>query len=613
MLMPYNGMRGNRGYLTEEEKKDTPKISVTFLKRVFSYLMPYRGYLILSLAAIAVSSLFGILPTIITGKIIDEGLLKGDLNRLVMLLLISLLVLIISNLIGVLESYLNVLIAENITSDMRSRMYKHLQKLSQRFFTGTKQGDILTRMTSDISGVQSVITGTFSNIIKNIVTLTIALITMFSKDPVLAVVGMVIVPLFILPTKKAGKVRWSLTMESRKHSDEISQILNETLSVSGQALSKLFVKEEFEFNKYDAANKKMVKLNIRESMAGRWFRVVMAVFTSMGPMLIYLFGGILIIKYGRSSLSIGDITVMVALLGRIYGPINSLFNIQVDLIRSMAIFSRIFEYFDIPVEVAEREDALEPEKCLGQLSFKAVSFHYEENQPILNQLSFDLSMGKTVALVGPSGAGKSTVSNLIPRLYDVTEGAITLDGHDIRDLKLSYLRSNIGVVSQDTYLFHGTIRENLLYAREEADMEEIMDACREANIHDFIESLPKGYETMVGNRGMKLSGGQKQRISIARIILRKPAIIIFDEATSSLDTLSEKLIQEAIKPLLKKSASLVIAHRLSTIYEADEILVMESGEIRERGSHESLLHLGGIYKSLYDIQFESLKDLEEAI
>ncbi len=378
--MPYNGMRGSRGYLTEEEKKDTPKISVTFLKRVFSYLGPYKGYLLLSLTAIVVSSLFGVLPTIITGKIIDEGLLQGDLDRLVMLLLISLGILIVSNLIGVVESYLNVLIAENITSDMRSRMYAHLQKLSQRFFTGTKQGDILTRMTSDISGVQSVITGTFSNIVKNIVTLTIALITMFSKDPVLAVVGMVIVPLFILPTKKAGKVRWNLTMESRKHSDEISQILNETLSVSGQALSKLFVKEEFEFNKYDAANKKMVKLNIRESMAGRWFRVVMAVFTSMGPMLIYLFGGILIIKYGRSSLSIGDITVMVALLGRMYGPINSLFNIQVDLIRSMAIFSRIFEYFDIPVEVAEREDALKPEKCHGQLRFNKVSFHYEENR-----------------------------------------------------------------------------------------------------------------------------------------------------------------------------------------------------------------------------------------
>lgn len=611
--MPYNGMRGSRGYLTEEEKKDTPKISISFLKRVFSYLVPYKGYLLLSLTAIVVSSLFGILPTIITGKIIDEGLLQGDLDRLVMLLLISLGVLIVSNLFGVVESYLNVLIAENITSDMRSRMYAHLQKLSQRFFTGTRQGDIMTRMTSDISGVQSVITGTFSNIVKNIVTLTIALITMFSKDPILALVGMVIVPLFILPTKKAGKVRWNLTMESRKHSDEISQILNETLSVSGQALSKLFVKEEYEFNKYEAANKKMVKLNIRESMAGRWFRVVMAVFTSMGPMLIYLFGGILIIKYGRSSLSIGDITVMVALLGRMYGPINSLFNIQVDLIRSMAIFSRIFEYFDIPVEVSEREDALEPSLCLGQLSFKEVSFHYEENQPILNQLSFDLSMGKTIALVGPSGAGKSTVSNLIPRLYDVTEGAITLDGHDIRDLKLSYLRSNIGVVSQDTYLFHGTIRENLLYAREEADMEEIMDACREANIHDFIESLPKGYETMVGNRGMKLSGGQKQRISIARIILRKPSIIIFDEATSSLDTLSEKLIQEAIKPLLRESASIVIAHRLSTIYEADEILVMENGEIRERGSHETLLHLGGIYKSLYDIQFESVKELEEAV
>lgn len=609
--MAQNTIRGSRAYLTDEEKRNRPKITQAFLKRIFSYLLPYKIQLILSLSAVVLSSLFGILPTVITGKIIDEGLLQGDLHRLVVLLLLSLGVLVLSNLIGVLESYLNVFIAENITSDMRSSMYAHLQKMSQRFYTGTKQGDIMTRMTSDISGVQSVMTGTFSNIIKNLVTLIIALLAMFSKDPILAVVGMVIVPLFILPTKRVGKVRWNLTMESRKQSDVISQILSETLSVSGQALSKIFVKEDDEYERYDAVNKKMVKLHIRESMAGRWFRVVMSVFTSIGPILIYLVGGILMITYGSDRLTIGDITVMVALLGRIYGPVNALLNIQVDVIRSTATFSRIFEYLDMPIEVKEHEHAVSTGVCQGNLTFRNVVFGYEEGIKILEDINLNLHAGKTIALVGSSGAGKTTLTNLVPRLYDVTDGEILLDGVDIRALSLSYLRKQIGIVSQDTYLFNGTIRENLLYARAEATEEEMIQAAREANIHEFINSLPKGYDTAVGNRGMKLSGGQKQRLSIARVLLKKPTILIFDEATSALDSVSERLIQDAIRPLLKKSASIVIAHRLSTIMESHEILVMEEGRVKERGTHKQLLKMRGIYHELYETQFmDSYKMVE---
>ena len=605
--------RGSRGFLSEEEKKSRPKITIQFMRRIFSYLTPYSGYLFLSVSAIIASSFFGILPTILTGKIIDEGLISGNLTRLGSLLVMSLGVLILSNLIGVLESYLNVFVGENITRDMRAAMYKHLQKMSQSFYTKTRQGDILSRMTTDISGVQSIITGTLTSIIKNVVTLFIALVTMYGKDPILATVGLIIVPLFILPTKKVGKVRWNLTMESRKHHDEINQILNETLSVSGQMLSKTFVKEEYELNRFDETNRNLVKLNIRESMAGRWFRVVMSVFTSMGPMLIYLVGGILIITYGNDKLTIGDITVMVALLGRMYGPVNSLFNIQVDVIRSSAIFSRIFEYLDIPVEVEESKDAKDPSYCHGDLNFRNVSFGYDKGIEILKDINISLQKGKTVALVGPSGAGKTTLTNLLLRLYDVTKGEITLDGVDIRDLKLGYLRRHIGIVSQDTYLFNGTLRENLLYAKEDATEEEMINACREANIHSFIESLPDGYDTAVGNRGMKLSGGQKQRISIARVLLRKPVIIVFDEATSALDSLSEKLIQDAIGPLLKKSASIVIAHRLSTIMDADEILVMDQGEIVERGSHESLMEEDCVYHELYRTQFEGAFKMVEGL
>ena len=604
-MMGGNGFKGGRGgFLTEEEKQNSPKITLRLLKRMFSYLVPYWKQLIVSVLAIIISSVFGVFPTILTGRIIDEGLLEQNLPVLIRLIGLSFGVLILANLISVLESYTNVWMAENITFDMRNKMYSHLQRMSHRFFTTSKQGDIITRMTSDIGGVQSVLTGTWTSILQNFATLTVALVTMYTKSPILATIGIVVVPLFILPTKRVGKRRWEITLESRKHNDDINQILNETLSVSGQLLSKLFVTENYEFDRYQEANKQMIRLNIKESMAGKWFRVVINVFTNIGPMLIYLVGGILIIEYGNTDLTIGDITVMVALLGRMYGPVNSLLNIQVDMIRSMALFDRIFEYFDLPVEIDNDPQALRPESFAGELAFEEVSFHYDPDQPILNNVSFELKPGSSVAIVGPSGAGKSTIINLIPRLYDVTGGRIRLDGVDIRKLDLAFLRQHIGVVTQDTYLFNGTIRENLLYAKSDATQAEIEQACREANIHAFISGLPKGYDTVVGNRGMKLSGGEKQRLSIARIILRKPGLIIFDEATSSLDSISEHAIQEAIEPILAKSTSLIIAHRLSTILSADEILVLEKGKIVERGDHETLVKKGGIYTMLYNTQMK---------
>ena len=604
-MMGGNGFKGGRGgFLTEEEKQNSPKITLRLLKRMFSYLVPYWKQLIVSVLAIIISSVFGVFPTILTGRIIDEGLLEQNLPVLIRLIGLSFGVLILANLISVLESYTNVWMAENITFDMRNKMYSHLQRMSHRFFTTSKQGVIITRMTSDIGGVQSVLTGTWTSILQNFATLTVALVTMYTKSPLLATIGIVVVPLFILPTKRVGKRRWEITLESRKHNDDINQILNETLSVSGQLLSKLFVTENYEFDRYQEANKQMIRLNIKESMAGKWFRVVINVFTNIGPMLIYLVGGILIIEYGNTDLTIGDITVMVALLGRMYGPVNSLLNIQVDMIRSMALFDRIFEYFDLPVEIDNDPQALRPESFAGELAFEEVSFHYDPDQPILNNVSFELKPGSSVAIVGPSGAGKSTIINLIPRLYDVTGGRIRLDGVDIRKLDLAFLRQHIGVVTQDTYLFNGTIRENLLYAKPDATQAEIEQACREANIHAFISGLPKGYDTVVGNRGMKLSGGEKQRLSIARIILRKPGLIIFDEATSSLDSISEHAIQEAIEPILAKSTSLIIAHRLSTILSADEILVLEKGKIVERGDHETLVKKGGIYTMLYNTQMK---------
>ncbi len=602
--------KASRNFLTEEEIANRPKVTAELLKRIDSYLFPYWKQFTLVILAIILSSIFGLLPALLTGRIIDEGLIGRDLEALVWLIVISFSVTVGSNLIKVLESYLNIWIAEHITYDMRNSMYQHLQAMPHKFFTSNNQGDIITRMTSDIAGVQQIITNTLTSILSNLITLVVAMIAMYQKNWILATVGIVIVPLFMLPTKKVGKTRWNLTRETQACNDQINGILNETMSVSGQMLVKLFNKEDYEFNRYQSANQKMVKLKIRESMAGRWFRVVLSTFSNIGPMLIYFVGGILMMKYD-AELTVGDVTVLVALLGRMYAPVNSLLNIQVDWIRSMALFTRIFDYFDMKREIENDPEAITLAVIAGDIKFEHVSFAYESNRMILKDISFDLQQGKSIAIVGPSGAGKSTIVNLIPRLFDVTDGKITIDDIDVRKFDLGFLRRNIGFVSQDTYLFNSTIKDNLLYAKADAGDDELIQACKNANIHDFIMAQPNGYNTMVGNRGLKLSGGEKQRISIARVLLKDPKILIFDEATSSLDSISENLIQEAIDSLISTRTSIIIAHRLSTILAANEILVVKDGQIVERGSHNDLVLQGGVYTELYETQFRKAFDEAE--
>ena len=591
-----------RGFMTEEEKANQPKITKALLKRVFSYLTPYWKQFAFVLVCIAVSSVMSLYPSVLTGKILDEGIIGRNKKMLIILIIASFGLTLASNLIGVLEAYLNAWIAQHITYDMRNQMFKHLQKMSQRFFTSNNQGDIITRMTSDISGVESVITNTFRNILSNSITLIVALVMMFRMNWMLALLGVCIIPLFVIPTRKAGKTRWKLTGEAQQCNDEINGILNETMSVSGQLLVKLFGKEEREYGRYKDANGRMIRLNIRERMAGRWFFVVLNTVTNIGPMLLYLVGGILIIDYHKN-ISPGDITVLVGLLGRTYMPVNNLLNIQVDWMRSMALFTRIFEYFDMPVEIENAPDAVTPDYTNGEVQFDHVDFSYDPERKILKDVSFRLESGHSIAIVGPSGSGKSTIINLIPRLYDVQKGAVRFGGIDVRKLDLAFLRKNVGVVSQETYLFNGTIRENLLYAKEDATEEEMIEACKKANIYDFISSQEAGLDTMVGNRGLKLSGGEKQRISIARVLLKNPALLIFDEATSALDSISESKIQEAIDPIIEERTSILIAHRLSTILAADEILVVKDGAIVERGQHSELVKLGGVYTELYNTQF----------
>ena len=594
---------GSRAYMSEEEKQALPKVTGALLKRVFSYLVPYWKQLILVLLCIIVSSVMTLMPSILTGRIIDEGLIARDLNALVKYIGLSLAVTLLAQLIGVLESFLNTWIAQHIAFDMRCRMFDHLQRMSQRFFTTANQGDIITRMTSDIAGVEQVVTNTFTSILSNAITLVVALTAMYQKNWILATIGILIIPLFTLPMRRAGKTRWSLTRESQAVNDTINGILNETLSVSGQTLVKLFGREKYEYDRYEDANSRMMKLNIKERMAGRWFFVVLNTFSNIGPMLIYLAGGVLMMRYD-SSLTVGDVTVLVALLDRMYRPVNQLMNIQVDWMRSMALFTRIFEYYDMEVEIKNVPDAIIPTKrASGRVAFSRVSFSYDKERELLKEISFILNAGDCVAIVGPSGSGKSTIVNLIPRLYDADKGMITFDGIDVKRLDLNYLRKNVGIVTQDTYLFNGTIRDNLLYAKADATDEELIGACRKANIDDFVLNQPEGLDAIVGNRGLKLSGGEKQRLSIARVLLKDPALLIFDEATSALDSISEAKIQEAIGPLIEERTSILIAHRLSTILAADLILVVKDGVITERGTHDELVGAGGVYTELYETQF----------
>ena len=609
MAGPGRGM-GPRGFLTDEEKKNMPKVSGSLIRRILSYLKPYWFQFLLVFAAILLSAVLGLLPSIITGRIVDEALVGKNMTLLIRLLLMAFVTLAGSQVISVLESYINAWISQRIIFDMKNQMYDHLQHMPHAFFTSEKQGDIITRMNTDISGVSSVISGTLSSIVSNIVTVGTTLVALFTMSWKLALVGIVVIPLLVIPTRSVGKTRWKILSDSQAKNDEMNQMVNETLSVSGSLLVKLFTREEREYERFVDVNEEVTRLQLKEQRSGKWFRVIMGMFTQLAPLLIYFAGGWFIIAKADSSLTVGTITATVALVNRLYRPIESLLNIHVDFTRSLALFTRIFDYFDMKNPIQSPENGLKPDVTNADIVYDHVAFSYDPEKPLLTDVNFTVPGGKMYAIVGPSGSGKSTVVNLIPRLYDVLGGSVKIAGVDVRDFDLKYLRQHIGVVTQDSYLFNGTIRENLLYAKEDDTQEELDAACFIANLNDFIAAQPDGMETMVGNRGLKLSGGEKQRLSIARVILKDPKILILDEATSALDSITENAIQEALEALMEGRTSIVIAHRLSTILKADRILVVKDGQIAESGTHEELLARGGTYRELYETQFRQILDME---
>ncbi|AIQ58300.1 ABC transporter [Paenibacillus borealis] len=589
------------GKLKFDDDEAKPDISKALLLRIVKYFLPYWKQTLLVMIVLCISAVLGLLPPILIQHIIDRALPDKNLQLLVLLVLASLGTTVVSGLLGVVQNYLNSFISQNIVHDMKNQMYRHLQGMPLQFFSGVKQGEVITRMTSDIAGIQGVFNSTIVNFASNLFILTTTAVTLFIMNWKLALLGIVVVPLFIMPTRKMGNVRWKLAKETQEKISEQNQIIQETLSLSGYMLMKLFTKEDTELTNFRTVNAQATRLQIRESMAGRWFMLVLTTFTSIGPMLIYLYGGYLFIQ---GELTVGAIITFVALLGRLYGPVMQMTNLYVDVNRSVALFERIFDYFDMDPLIVDSPLAL-PSSAEGQdIVFENVNFAYQPDKPALQGISFTAAAGSLTALVGPSGAGKTTITSLIPRLYELDSGVIRIGGKDIREFTLHSLRSQIGLVTQDTYLFNGTIKENLLYASAGATEAEMIAACEAAYIHDFIMKLPEGYSTVVGNRGIKLSGGEKQRISIARVLLKNPPVIIMDEATSSLDTVSEFYIQQAMHQLLLGKTSIVIAHRLSTIMAADTILVVQDGAIVESGQHDSLLADNGMYRDLYNKQFQ---------
>jgi len=618
MNPPPAGMRGPmglpggpRGFLTEEEKLNKPKVTKALLVRILRYLKPYKWHFLLVFSALAVSAVLGLFPSVITGKIVDSIISDSrSIELLIRLIGLAFVVLTSSQIIMVLEQYINSWISQKIIFDMRNEMYDHLQHMSHSFFTNEKQGDIITRMNSDINGVSSVISGTLTSLVSNTLTVGVSVFYLFYTDWRLAIVGLLVLPLLILPTKSVGKRRWMLVSKVQEKQDELNQHVNETLSVSGSMLVKLFTKEKTEFEKFKKINNETTNITIKEHRAGSWFHVMLGMFIQVAPLLIYFVGGFLIIGRVDKELTVGDITVVVALVNRLYQPVRQLLDLEVSFVRSLALFTRIFEYLDRKCEVENPENPIKPDMSNASVELKDVKFHYDPEKPVLKGVSFYVPDGKMYAIVGTSGAGKSTIIGMIPRLYDVLEGCVKVAGEDVRRFDLSYLRQHIGTVTQDTYLFNGTILENLLYAKPEATMEEVENACRVANIYDFIVNLPDKWDTIVGNRGLKLSGGEKQRVSIARVILKNPKILILDEATSSLDSISESLIQSALDRVMQGRTSIVIAHRLSTVMAADKIMILEHGKITDTGTHDELLQKSEGYRELYETQFRRVIDYE---
>ncbi len=637
------GFHGGRwGAFIRYDDQEQPQLSWRLLRRVAAYARPYWLKLVVVLITMVGISLISLIPPLLIRDFIDYTIPARDTTRLNWLALGMVAVPLINGLLGVAQRYMSSFVGEGIIFDLRSALYAHLQRMGLRFYTNTQVGEMMSRLNNDVIGAQRAVTGTLVTLLSNTFAIVTTLIIMFSMEWRLTLLGVAILPLFVIPARRVGTVLRGIARRSMEINARMNAMMNETLNISGAILVKIFGRYHSEVDRFRGHAREVRDIGVRQAVIGRWFYLSLGLASAIGSALVFLVGGHLVLQ---GAFTIGTIVAFSTYLGQLYGPLTAMTNARVDFATSMVSFERVFEVLDLPIEIRESPDAIDLVDPQGNVIFDEVSFSYEhqDGEPVgleeqfrfarrshttyippkvksepsdekdqpepretrwaVQDVSFEIQPGSMAALVGPSGAGKTTITYLLPRLFDPTSGRIMLDGDDIRDLTLDTIAKHIGMVTQETYLFHTTIRDNLCYAKTDATQDEMELACRAANIHDFISSLPEGYDTVVGERGYRLSGGEKQRVAIARVLLKDPKILILDEATSHLDSLSEALIKDAMQEVRRGRTSLVIAHRLSTVINADLILVMDKGRLVESGGHEDLLKQDGIYADLYQTQF----------
>ena len=570
-------------------------------RRILRLFRPYTGRLVVVGLLIAVSSLVGLGSPFLLRGIIDNALPHKDTGLLALLALGMIGVAVVSTVVGVYQTLLSTTIGQRIMRDLRVAVYAHLQRMSLAFFTKTRTGEVQSRIANDIGGMQAIVTSTATSIVSNATVVVGSAIAMLAMDVRLALLSFVLLPGTVWINRRVGAMRRRLTTERQHRLALMTSQVQESLSVSGVLLGRSMGRSPELTERFAGDASGLADLEVRSQMAGKWQQSTISITFAAVPAVTYWLGGLALA--GGSTVSIGTLVAFTTLQSSLFNPLNALLRTGVQVQSSLALFARIFEYLDLPVDIVESPSPVALPGVRGDVRFSGVSFAYEPGAPTLIDVSLEVPAGSTLAVVGATGSGKTTLGYLLARLYDADSGSITIDGVDVRDLSLAALSSTVGVVSQDPYLLHASIAENLRFARPDATDDELVRAARAARIHDLIASLPEGYDTVVGERGYRFSGGEKQRLAIARVILKDPKILILDEATSSLDTTSERLVQAALEPLMEGRTTIAIAHRLSTILAADVIFVLDGGQIAEQGRHEELLAAGGLYAQLYEQQF----------